>query len=240
MGAHIIHAGDRRRLRRLDGPLQQARNQPIEQAAQHFLKLFAFGRAGELRFHFLPAAAELGDPLAGVFDFEQARGEAIVQVGRVVGDLIGQIDQLRFQRRAKSGKIFVQRRILALFEIARMLDDALADFKGQVQAGKPRVAVFEQFDDAQGVKIMVEAIAKAAHLAIQLVFARMRERRMADVVAKRKSFGEFFIEIQRRRHGAGNLRHFDGMGEPVTESDPKCRAERPAFYFPGGGKPANG
>ena len=190
IGADIVHVGDRRRFRRFDRPLHQARNQPVQQSPQHFLKLFALGSAGELRFHFLPAAAEFGNPLAHFFDLEKAGGEAVVQIGRVVSDLIRQVDQLGFQRRAQSGKIFVQRRILALFEIVRMLDDALAYFEGQVQAGKAGIAALERFDDPQGVKIMIEAIAKAAHLAIQLVFAGVRERRMADVVAQRQSFGE--------------------------------------------------
>ena len=49
---------------------------------------------------------------------------------------------------------------------------------------------------------IVEAIAEAAHLAIQLVFTRMGEGRMTDVVTERESFGEFFIETQRLSHGA--------------------------------------
>ena len=122
-----------------------------------------------------------------------------------------------FQRRAESGEIFIEQRIFTFFEIARMFDDALAHFEGQVQAGKARVAAFERFDDAQGVKIVIEAIAKAAHLAVQLVFAGMSERRMADVVAQRESFGELFIEIERRGHGAGDLRDLDGVSKPVAK-----------------------
>ena len=221
----------RGRFGRFDSPLHQARNQPVEQSAQHFLKLFALGSAGELGLHFFPATAELGNPLAGVFDLEKTRGKAVVQVGGVVSDLIGQVDQLRFERRAESGKIFVQRRILALFEIARMLDDALAHFEGQVQAGKAGVAVLERFDDAQGVQIVIEAIAKAAHLAIQLVFAGVRKRRMTDVVAQGEGFGEFFIEIERRGHGAGDLRDFNGVGEPVAEMIRDARRKNLRFIF---------
>ncbi len=143
---------------------------------------------------------------------------------------------MRFERRAESGKIFVQRRILALFEIARMLDDALAHFEGQVQAGKAGVAALERFDDAQGVKIMIEAIAEAAHLAIQLVFTGMRKRRMADIVAQRESLGEFFIEPQRHGHGAGDLRDFDGVGEPVTEMVRDARRKDLGFVL----QPAKG
>ena len=64
---------------------------------------------------------------------------------------------------------------------------------------------------------MIEAIAKAAHLAVQLVFAGVRERRMTDVVRQRQGFGEVFVETERRGHGAGDLGHFDGVGEPVPK-----------------------
>jgi hypothetical protein len=65
------------------------------------------------------------------------------------------------------------------------------------------------------VKIVVESISEAPHLAIQLILACMGKRRMADVVAERESFSEFFIETQRLSNGACDLRHFDGMGKPV-------------------------
>jgi len=67
------------------------------------------------------------------------------------------------------------------------------------------------------VEIMIEAIAKAAHLAVQFVFTGVRKRRMADVVAQGEGFGEFFIEMERRGDGSGDLGDFDGMGQPVPK-----------------------
>jgi hypothetical protein len=64
---------------------------------------------------------------------------------------------------------------------------------------------------------MIEAIAKTAHLAVQFVFARVGKRRMTDVVAQGQRLGEFFIEMERRSHGAGDLGHFNGVGEPVPK-----------------------
>jgi hypothetical protein len=64
---------------------------------------------------------------------------------------------------------------------------------------------------------VIEAIAEAAHLAIQLIFTGMREGRMTYIVAQRQSFGELFVEIQRRGYGAGDLRDFDGVSEPVAK-----------------------
>ena len=117
-----------------------------------------------------------------------------------------------------------------------MLHDALAHFEGQVQSGEARVAVFEGLDDAQGVKIVIEALAEAAHLAVQFVFAGMREGRMADVVAERQGLGQVFIERERQSHGAGDLRDLDGVGEASCGNDRKCRPGRPGFCFPGGGR----
>jgi hypothetical protein len=64
---------------------------------------------------------------------------------------------------------------------------------------------------------MIEAIAKTAHLAIQFILARVRKRRMADIVPEGEGFGEFFVEMQRRSHGAGDLGDFDGVGEPIPK-----------------------
>src|ERR1700678_3422981 len=59
----------------------------------------------------------------------------------------------------------------------------------------------------------------------------MGERRMTDVVAERESFGEFFVEIQRRGYGAGDLRDFDGMGEPVAKMVRDSGGENLGFVF---------
>jgi hypothetical protein len=64
---------------------------------------------------------------------------------------------------------------------------------------------------------MIEAIAEAAHLAIQFVFTGVSKGRMTDIVTESESFGELFIEIQRGSHGAGNLRDFDGVSEAVMK-----------------------
>jgi len=67
------------------------------------------------------------------------------------------------------------------------------------------------------VQVVIEAVPEASHLAIELIFTGVRKRRMSDVVAQGESFGKFLIELQRTSHGAGDLRHFNGVREPVTE-----------------------
>jgi hypothetical protein len=64
---------------------------------------------------------------------------------------------------------------------------------------------------------MVEPVAEAAHLPVQLIFAGVCKGRVADVVPESQSFGQILVQIQRRGRGPGNLRHFDGMSEAVAE-----------------------
>ena len=42
----------------------------------------------------------------------------------------------------------------------------------------------------------------------------MAERRMAKVMGQRQRFGEILVETELPRDGAGDLRHFQRMGEP--------------------------
>ena len=67
-----------------------------------------------------------------------------------------------------------------------MLGHAFADLERQVQAGKARIALLELLDDAQRVDVVIEVVAEAVHLAVQLLFAGVGEGRMADVVHQRQ------------------------------------------------------
>src|SRR5579863_1346570 len=106
------------------GSMDESGDQPIHQAAHYFLKAFVLGGAGELAFRFFVAAVEFRDRLANAADFEEAGGKSVVEISSVISDFVGKVDQLRFKRWAQPRQIFVQGRIFALFEIARMLHDA--------------------------------------------------------------------------------------------------------------------
>ena len=54
------------------------------------------------------AAPEDVDVLADVADLEQSRLDAVVEVGGEVGDLVGEVDQLRLERRPLIEKIVRQ------------------------------------------------------------------------------------------------------------------------------------
>jgi hypothetical protein len=67
------------------------------------------------------------------------------------------------------------------------------------------------------VQVVIEAVAEALHLPVQLFFAGMRKGRMADVVRERESFGQIFIEAKRDRNCASDLRYLDRVSEAIPE-----------------------
>ena len=79
-----------------------------------------------------------GTSARSTIEINQVSLEAVVEVGGVVGDLVHEIDQLGFERRALVQQIFGEMRIFGRGIIARMFDDAFANFEGEIQAGKSR------------------------------------------------------------------------------------------------------
>src|SRR5258708_29847040 len=68
--------------------------------------------------------------------------EGIVKVRGVVSNFIDPIDKLGFEGRAQIEQVLGQLRKFRGGIVARMLDDAFANFKREIQAGKIEVAMF--------------------------------------------------------------------------------------------------
>src|ERR1017187_8218093 len=96
--------------------------------------------------------------------------------------------------------------------VVGVLDDAFADFEGQVQAAEGGVALFEIFDDAESVEVVVEEESVLAHSSVESFFSGVAEGRVADVVDEREGFGEIDVEVEGSGDGAGDLRDFEGVG----------------------------
>ena len=95
---------------------------------------------------------------------------------------------------------------------AVVLDDAFESLPAQVEAGEARVLPLDLGDHAEGLDVVVEA-AERGHLPLQLVLAGVAERRMAEIVAQRDGLGEVGVELEGGGDRAGDLRHFQGMGQ---------------------------
>ena len=93
-----------------------------------------------------------------------------------------------------------------------MLGEPLQRLPREVQAIELRVLAFQRRDDAQALRVVIEA-AVGVHGAVQRPLPRVPERRMTEIVGKRDGFGEILIEAQLARHGAGDLRHLQRVGQ---------------------------
>src|ERR1700682_2013590 len=113
--------------------------------------------------HLMVDLAEKRYLLAQGLQIEKLGFESIVKVRSVVRDFVHPVDELRFKVRAQIEKGFGKLRKFRAGIIARMLDDALAHFAGEIQARKIEIALFELLDDAQRVEIVIEMAAVRAH-----------------------------------------------------------------------------
>ena len=88
-----------------------------------------------------------------------------------------------------------------------------SDFPGQVEAVEIRIAVLQRGHHAQGLGIVVETAMRLQAL-IERALAGMAEWRMAEVVRQRQRLGEILVEAELAGQRAGDLRHFQRMGQP--------------------------
>ena len=143
--------------------------------------------------------------------------ETVIEVGCVVCDLVGQVDDLSFERGPLARTIFIELRKFSAFEVARVFDDSFAHLKSQIQTGKTGISLLEVLHDAQRMKIVIESVAELLHLAVKLFFSGMRKGRMADIVREGQRLGQVFIQSERRCDRPGDLRDLDRMRKPVAE-----------------------
>ena len=90
---------------------------------------------------------------------------------------------------------------------AVVFDDAFQRLPGEVEAVEQRIFALKLREHAQRLRIVVEALV-VFHTRIEHIFARMPERRMAEIVGDAERLGEIVIEAHHPRDAAGDLRHF--------------------------------
>ena len=156
-----------------------------------------------------------------LLDAEQARSQAIVDVVIVVGDLVGQVRQLRFERRLRA-------RDEALSHIAKqqrmrkraMLEYSFARFKAKVQAIERGIALLELVDHTQALEVVLKAPGVGGqfmHAGIEFILAGVTEGRMAKVMRERDRFGQVLVEPQAPGQHPGDLGDFQGVRQARTK-----------------------
>ena len=163
--------------------------------------------------------------IAQMIDGEQAGFDAVVEIGGEIGDLIGEVDDLGFERRSLIEEIGREFRVPGCGVVTRVLDDAFADTEREVEAAMRGVALLEVLDDAQSVDVVVEAQSMTLQGAIESAFAGVAEGRMADVVDQRERFSEVFVERERAGDVTGDLHDFDRMCQARAEVIRGARGE---------------
>ena len=88
------------------GLLDQVDDQHIQHALESFVEDQFFVGLRELLLHGSVEALEDADMLADMVKGENAGFHAVVKIGGEVGDLVGEIDELRFERRPLVEEIF--------------------------------------------------------------------------------------------------------------------------------------
>ncbi len=174
-------------------------------------------RSGIARERGIVEAAEERRGLAHLLDRQNAGVQPVVEIGGQIGDLVGQVDQLRLKRRKRVKKILGQFGVIRSGVVARVLHDALAHCERQIQSAERRVPFLKPCHDAQRVQIVVEAQTVSPQRAVERLFSGVPKGRMPDVVRQRQRFGQLRIQPQSRCHGARNLRHFKSVGQAAAK-----------------------
>ena len=146
---------------------------------------------------------------ARVVETEEAGSQTVVDVVVVVGDVVGDGGDLRLkarpgvERKIVSRGVFADRHRQRLFpradQRAVVLDDAFQRLPGQVEAVIGRLAALQLRQQAQGLRVVVEAVI-VPHAVDEHVLAGVAEGRVAEIVRERDGLGEILVELE----GAGD------------------------------------
>lgn len=209
----------------------QVAGQMVDHLAQSFIEFQAHPRAGMRRFDFCVELSEKRDFVAQRVEVKQIGFERVVKVGGVVRNFVDPVDELGFKRRPKIKQILGQFWMRRGRVIPGMLHDAFADFERQIEAVEFDVAVLEVLHDAKRVQVVIEAASVGPHQLVEFALARVAEWRVADIVHQGQRLHEFRVDAQCRGNRAGDLRDFEGVGQPVAKMVGETSAEDLRFCF---------
>ena len=170
----------------------------------------------------------IGDEVNGLnlVGVDQAGAQAVFEVVAVIGDAVGDIGDLAFERTV----VLVEGVVRGMIVSARMLGKSEACFVGQVQAEEGGVRVFEQIDNAERLAVVLES-ADLGSEAVEGLFAGVAEGRVSQIVGQADRLGQALVEAEGLGDGPSYLGDFNGMSEPgsVEVVETGCKDLRLAF-----------
>ncbi len=97
-----------------------------------------------------------------------------------------------------------------------MLGNAFQRFPGQVQPVELGIMPFQRGDDPDRLRVVVKPAVRR-HQRMQRILACVAKGRMPQIMRQRHRLGQLGVQVERRGHRAGHLRHLDRMGQPCDE-----------------------
>src|SRR5712664_555776 len=161
--ANAIHGGGTGGENALFSSFNKVGSQRIQNAFEGFVEYEFCARAAVRGIDLRVDIVEKRNFLAQNGEIQQLGFEGIVDIRGVVSNFVDPVDELRFEGRAQIKKIFGKLGKCRGGIIARMLDDAFANFKCEIESGKIEIPLLELFDDPQRVQIVIETAALRAH-----------------------------------------------------------------------------
>src|SRR5208282_4949461 len=199
------------------GVLDQISHPTVEHTFERLIEFQLIDRVWIDGFDFAVEALKNWNAFANLLECEQMGFVAVIEVGSAVGNFVGDIDELSFERRTKVEQIFGEFWQPVSRVIVRMLDDAFTNLEGQIESAESGVAQFEVLDDTQRVQVVVEERAVLAHGDVQRLFASVSEWRMADVMHQGERLDQINVQTQLSGDGSRDLRDLDGVGQAIAK-----------------------
>lgn len=145
-------------------------------------------------------------------NLDQARREAVLHVMGAVGDLVGEVGELRLdRRRPEAGEVLRHEA-----DPPGVGEHAVAGLPGQVEPGTIGVGALEFIHDPVGLQVVLES-AVVGHELVEGVLSGVAEGRVPEVVGQRDGLAEVLVQAQDPRESPGDLGDF----QRVRESGPK-------------------
>jgi hypothetical protein len=130
---------------------------------------------------------------AKLFKIQQPRAQAVVDVMIVIGDLIGNVGDLRLQAWLplfqEAGAQVTQ---LSRVASRAMLEYAFACLVHEIQTREQGILLFKLIDDPEGLEIVFKATI-LLHAFVQGILAGVAERGMSQVMGQADGLGQVFI-----------------------------------------------
>ena len=210
---HVVDGSDAGFAKAFGGGIDQVGNQPVDHTAQD-LEYQATAREIRICGRHVTVVLQEQRHLEQLLHGNEACAYAVVHIVIVIGNLVGEIRQLRLQAGLSPlNEALAQLAELNCIVVRTVFENPFAAFEAEVQTVEVRIVFLEFIDDAQRLQVVFET-AEIHHALVEGILARMAERRVSQIMRETDCFGQHFVEIERARDGARNLRHFERMSQP--------------------------